>query len=371
MFLQIGLTVILLLNAYTYLRIRALFWNPRQRLLFTIGFPILVFSFLIIEGLAHTGVPPWFTTILLAGYLTLPYLLYLFLSVLLVDVLRGINKLVRAVPRDTLDGKTARIATLAFVFIIPALVVLSGASHNSTIRVAPYDVQIPRKAAHQDRLKIAVASDFHLRESTNPHLMPDFVDMVNALDADLLLIPGDIVEGDRSEEQLEQFSREFRRIRTTRGVYATLGNHESHRRAATHLDFFARSSIGILQDSGVVIEGMCTLIGRKDSGNQQRKSIKDLMNGSADSLPVIVMDHKPTDLRNISDSGADITVSGHTHNGQLWPINYITNQIYDLGWGYRKINQTHAFVTSGVQVWGPPVRTAGNSEIMVITASFE
>jgi len=66
-----------------------------------------------------------------------------------------------------------------------------------------------------------------------------------------------------------------------------------------------------------------------------------------------------------------VQLSGHTHNGQLFPINYIIKSMYDLSWGYMKKGNTHFFVTSGLQLWGPPVRTAGKAEIMVINIGFQ
>jgi predicted MPP superfamily phosphohydrolase len=63
--------------------------------------------------------------------------------------------------------------------------------------------------------------------------------------------------------------------------------------------------------------------------------------------------------------------SGHTHEGQLFPINLIVQNIYELSWGYQKIRNTHFFVTSGLRLWGPPVKTAGKSEIMLVEIHFE
>jgi predicted MPP superfamily phosphohydrolase len=88
------------------------------------------------------------------------------------------------------------------------------------------------------------------------------------------------------------------------------------------------------------------------------------------SLPVIVLEHRPIDLDNVSRSGADILLSGHTHNGQLFPVNFIAKRHYELNWGYKLKNRTHVFVTSGIQVWGPPVRTAGASEILIVNVFF-
>jgi predicted MPP superfamily phosphohydrolase len=112
------------------------------------------------------------------------------------------------------------------------------------------------------------------------------------------------------------------------------------------------------------------LVGRNDVRSGGRKSINELLRDCDGSLPVIVLEHRPTDLDNVSQSGADILLSGHTHNGQLFPVNFIVKRRYELIWGYKLKNRTHIFVTSGTQVWGPPVRTAGASEIVIVNVSF-
>jgi predicted MPP superfamily phosphohydrolase len=126
----------------------------------------------------------------------------------------------------------------------------------------------------------------------------------------------------------------------------------------------------VLSDTVVVIAGSFNLAGRNDSHMRTRKEIGMLLESTADSLPVILIDHRPTEIDKVSKTSVDVQLSGHTHNGQLFPINLITRKVYELSWGYRKIGNTHFFVTSGIRLWGPPVRTTGKSEIMVIDINF-
>jgi len=94
------------------------------------------------------------------------------------------------------------------------------------------------------------------------------------------------------------------------------------------------------------------------------------MKDAADSLPVILLDHRPTELIETSKTVTDVQLSGHTHDGQMFPINLITRKVYLLSKGYMKIANTHFFVTSGIRQWRFPVRTTGKSEIMVIDIKF-
>ena len=370
MFFGIGFSVYLLFNAYVYVRLLRLLNSKRQKSLFTVVYLLLASSFPATEFLSHSDVPSWLNPVLFYGYLSLPYLLYLFLLLLLHDILQGINRISKLLPVQTLRSGRARALTLALLLLLPAIAVMAGTFRNTNLKVNEFRVGVPRRSSAMNILTIAVASDFHLREFTDLGLIRAFADQVNALNVDLVLIPGDILEGDRQNGRVDEFAREFRRIRSRYGLFGSPGNHESHGRDHA-LAFFKNSGIIMLQDSVVCIDGAFSLIGRKDSRSQGRKPIGELANTVPDSLPILVLDHKPTDLENIAASGADVVVCGHTHNGQLWPLNLVVDRIYDVSWGYRQIRTLHAFVTSGVQVWGPPVRTAGDSEIMLITATLK
>ena len=365
MFFSLIFIFYVVLNLYVYIRIRTILWSKEQRIVFTLVFSLLVAAFLVAETLSHATDSPSVDLILTLGYLSLPFLLYLFLFVLLLDILKLINKVLRIVSVESLQSHRFRIITLCVLIAVPALIVTGGRYWFSDIKINNYHVEISRKASPLRHLKIAVASDFHLKKMTDGRFLPRFAAMVNQLDADILLIPGDVLEGDRQDGQLSSFEFAFRQIRTRYGVYASLGNHEFYGRRG-RLGFFSQSNITVLQDSVAVIDRAFTLVGRHDNHFAQRKPIAELIKSAPDSLPVIVLDHRPVDLESISAANADIVVSGHTHHGQLFPFNLITNRIYEVSWGYAKKKNTHVFVTSGIQVWGPPVRTAGDSEIIVI-----
>ena len=92
----------------------------------------------------------------------------------------------------------------------------------------------------------------------------------------------------------------------------------------------------VLCDTIVLVDSSFTLAGRYDSHFSGRKTIYDLLNSAPDSLPFILVDHRPTEINQVSSTKADIQLSGHTHNGQLFPINLITRNVYELSWGHMK-----------------------------------
>ena len=327
-------------------------------------------AFPIVEVLSHNTSAAWVKYFLLMGYYSVVFLLYLFLFLVLFDILRGINRLLKVVPVEVIGSRKFRFISLCILFVFSAAVVIIGSVHYNTIRVKEYQVEVPRRSAVIKHLKIAMAADFHLGQITSQQFMEKFTAKIYSLHPDIVLMPGDIVEGHRYDGDMAEFARLFRQIKAKYGVYASPGNHESHGRNSK-LDFFANAGINLLTDTFVVIDNSFCLVGRNDRHSNNRKPIDELLDKIPGHLPVIVLDHRPTELELVSRYGVDIQLSGHTHYGQLFPFNYIIKNLYELGWGYKKIRGTHFFVTSGIQVWGPPIRTAGNSEIIIINVDFK
>ena len=94
------------------------------------------------------------------------------------------------------------------------------------------------------------------------------------------------------------------------------------------------------------------------------------MNITDISKPVIVLDHQPVSIDEAVSAGVDLQLSGHTHNGQMWPLNYLTSKIYQVSYGYRKIGNTNIIVSSGFGIWGPRVRLGSRPEILVVNLNF-
>ncbi len=356
------------LAVYAGWRVRSLLPRRVFKNLFTAFFLLLVLGYPAAERLAHGPVSGGKRDLVIAGYYGLPFLLYLVLAVLVTDAVIGALRLTRILSRESVRRPALRRARLVFLLAAPALVLGYGIWNHHHLRVSAHSIEVPRRSSPLESLRIVFASDLHLGPLTDPRFMEKFVAKVNALNPDIILIGGDVMEGHRGDNP-ERFIAKFRELRTRYGVYAVPGNHERY--GGLGGADFERAGIRLLRDEVVKIGGAFDIAGRNDgrrSGN--RKTIADLLRGTPDDCPLILMDHRPTDLENAARAGVDIELSGHTHHGQLFPANFVTSHIYGLSWGHRVKGRTHFFVTSGVQLWGPPVRTAGVSEIMLIDVAF-
>jgi predicted MPP superfamily phosphohydrolase len=197
------------------------------------------------------------------------------------------------------------------------------------------------------------------------------VDLINRQDPDVILLGGDIFDEDLGPVIRNNLGDLLKDLKARNGVIAILGNHEFYGNAAEAQRYLENHNIRVLRDSVVVLPEGITIVGREDITSQQmfrkkRKSLTELLSGVDTLKPVIVMDHQPFKLREVSNHPVDLQLSGHTHDGQIWPFNYIVNAMYEIGNGFGKINQTQFYVSPGVGTWGPPIRTTCRPEVIVL-----
>ena len=304
-----------------------------------------------------------------AGYL-LPFYLYFFLSVILFDLFLLANLLFKFVSVDFRKSNKFRVYSLATLILLSLLTVVGGAINLNTIRVSDYQITIPKKNSNIEKLRVAFISDIHIHQRLRLSYIEKFVGELNKLKPDIVLFGGDIVEGDGENETSQDMELTFSKIKSKYGSFGVVGNHEFYG-GQQNGEFFRKAGITMLYDTVIKIDESFYLAGRYDEHFRHRKSINELLGNFTPDLPVFLLDHRPTQLQQVSKTPVDVQFSGHTHNGQLFPINYIIHNIYELGWGYNKIGNTHFFVSSGLRLWGPPVKTAGKSEIMLVDFTFE
>ena len=348
-------------NIYVFLRIWQLFIRREHRIAYVIVYLLIASIYPLGNILDNDGFIERVTDYLL------PYYLYLFLFVLLTDILLLINFLIRIIPAGRLQSAGIRNTVFRIILVLPAVVVVLGIINFNTIRTTRYSIEIPRKASDLKQLRIAFLADFHLQEGIDIDFVRRYAEKIEEIGPDIILYGGDIVEDRRNgSEDTTAYERIIRKISPGLGSYAVLGNHE-HYSGHESGTFHDKTNIILLRDTVVVVDNLFNLAGRNDRG---RKPIGDILKLAADSLPVILIDHRPTDVINISKTAIDVSFSGHTHNGQMFPINLIVKSMYEISHGSRKIGNTHFFVTSGIRLWGPPVRTTGKSEIVVVDMEF-
>jgi predicted MPP superfamily phosphohydrolase len=313
-----------------------------------------------------------------AGSFHLALMLYLFMGVLAVDLLRVVNWLVRVVPRAP-AGYPAKLGLVLFLAVAGTvvLVVAGGAVNAVRPRVRELRIAIDKSAGGRRDLTIAVASDVHLGTIAGSSRLRTLVDRVNALDPDIVLLPGDIVDESVTAKEEEAMTEVFRKLRPRLGVFSVPGNHEYYGDFERNLSYLRAWGITVLLDQAVLVDGSFYVIGRRDPTairrGERRTPIEEIMakEGVDAGRPLILLDHQPIRLGEAERAGIDLELSGHTHAGQLFPLNLVNKLIYEQNWGSLVKGRTHYDVSCGVGTWGPPVRTGSVPEIVLIRLSFK
>ena len=302
----------------------------------------------------------------------LAFMLYLLIAVVVIDVVRLFDYFLHFLPELSPSFKfNTGIAVLALVSII----VLSGHLNAINTRVREVSLSIPKKILGEHKMKVVMASDIHLGALIGENREEQLVRIIKNQHPDLVVLCGDIVDGDIGEVLRKNLGRHIREIAAPMGVYAILGNHEYIGGITRTLPYLESISIKVLRDTTIVLPNGVQLVGRDDRdsrrmGDGTRKPLALLLEGLDKRFPIVALNHQPFNLDEAVREGVDLHLSGHTHDGQLWPFNYIIESIYELGWGYLKKGNTNFYVSSGFGTWGPPVRTGNTPEVVVFNIEF-
>ena len=374
-FFSIVITLYTFLNFYIF--DRGLGIVPEDyKIWYTAAFAFLAYSYIIGRFLERVTLG-WFSTgLVFIGAYWLSAMVYFYLFLLGIDILRLIRHVAPIFPpfltKDLL--LTNRITALTIIVIVTG-VVISGHVNARTLRIRTLTLVIPKNSHRLQSLNIVAASDIHLGTIICKSRLEKIVDKINSLGPDLVLLPGDVVDEDLGPVIKQNLGETLRKIKAKYGVVACTGNHEYIGGVEEAHQYLTDHGINVLRDSSVNIADSIYVVGREDRAirqfaGKQRKPLEELMSLVDTSYPIIMMDHQPFRLDEAVQHGVDLQLSGHTHHGQLWPFNFITKKLYELSWGYKKKKQTHFYVSSGVGTWGPPIRTGNTPEIVNIRLTF-
>ena len=217
------------------------------------------------------------------------------------------------------------------------------------------------------------------------------VEQLKLADPDLVVFAGDTFDNEYAAlEDPQALAEMLREIPSRYGVYSCWGNHDVTERLLAGFslggeissqedekfrEFFEQAGIQLLEDQAVLVEDSFYLVGRQDPQRQAklgegRLAPDQLLEGLDQDKPILVIDHQPGQLEELSQAGADLVLSGHTHNGQMFPGNLVVKLFWENPAGVIQVGNMTSCVTQGAGVWGPAMRVGTQNEIMLITVEF-
>ena len=245
------------------------------------------------------------------------------------------------------------VTPLILAFIITAY----GIYHATHPVIDNYNLTISKEL--EDDLKIAFVSDIHLGTAVFEDSLDYLVKTVNEADVDLFLLGGDIFDENTKEELKEYAYQALGGVKTTYGTYYIEGNHDLITEKTKY--GFTSNGIVVLEDNCLLIDDKFYLVGRRDFTDEERLPLEAVIRNIDTNYPVILLDHQPKDDLKASSKKIDLQLSGHTHDGQIFPFGCLLKR------GVEKIEDYELIVSSGYGAWGVPVRTQGDSEIVFVT----
>lgn len=361
--------------------------SSRDMITFISLFAFFVMAmFPLIGAVVHDGPVCWFFQ--KWGNIFMGLFMFFFMTLAAVAIIELIIWTVRSASKKKGGVPHGAAAMLIIPLIVTVAVNLAGSQTAHDVKVTNYSIE-KEKLGLTEPARIVLFADTHIGVNSTPKIYEDMVDRINEQDADLVVVAGDLVTSSfGAMRDPETYASIMRGIESKYGVYAVYGNHdvdepllggftyagkENAKRNPAMEGWVSDCGWKLLTDDVMRIPELNGIViaGRRDEsrpgeGFDERAPLSDLLKETDPDDSILLLQHEPSDLYELDEYGVDLSVSGHTHDGQIFPGNIITKILTEQSYGMENWGDAIAVVTSGVGYYGPPIRVCTISEIVVI-----
>lgn len=361
--------------------------SARDMITFISLFAFFVMAmFPLIGAVVHDGPVCWFFQ--KWGNIFMGLFMFFFMTLAAVAIIELIIWIVRRASKKKGGVPHGAAAMLIIPLIVTVAVNLAGSQTAHDVKVTNYSIE-KEKLGLTEPARIVLFADTHIGVNSTPKIYEDMIDRINEQDADLVVVAGDLATSSfGAMRDPEAYASIMRGIESKYGVYAVYGNHdvdepllggftyagkENAKRNPAMEGWVNDCGWKLLTDDVTRIPELNDLViaGRRDEsrpgdGFDERAPLSDLLKETDPDDSILLLQHEPSDLYELDEYGVDLSVSGHTHDGQIFPGNIITKILTEQSYGMENWGDAIAVVTSGVGYYGPPIRVCTISEIVVI-----
>ncbi|MDE2312432.1 MAG: metallophosphoesterase [Patescibacteria group bacterium] len=252
-------------------------------------------------------------------------------------------------------------------FIIAAGILIYGLINARLIRVVNLSPSLPNLPDFWRGKTAVMASDIHLGHVLGSKSAAKIVKKIQSLQPDLVLIPGDFFDGEHSN--FASLAAPFRKLTAAQGIYFCSGNHEMFAGMQECEQAIRNAGITILENQKIDIKGL-QIAGLAYTSGQTDNAVNELLKSLQlnPDQPCVLLKHVPAQIAEAAQNGVSLMLSGHSHQGQIWPGSLITKKVWKgFDYGLRQFGRLQVYTSSGVGTWGPPMRIFTKSEIIKIT----
>ena len=343
---------------------------------------ILLFSMIYIVKLTHKYVSKKIKNKLLSWLISFIPVILLIIGVFIditnviviylhLIVIIFITKLIFKLINKITNKKTSEYVVLITGIVISCIVLLF--AYYSAYHVVETNYMLyTEKDIGLDNFKLVQISDSHIGTTMDGKKFSNYMEDINKLNPDIVVITGDFIDDNTTNNDLIEASIGLGKLRTKYGVYFIYGNHDKgyyNRNQATNIkDNLIKNNVIILEDAYINITDKIILVGRQDKSVNNRVDITTLTKDIDKSKYIIVLDHQPNDYDNEEKAKVDLVLSGHTHGGQLIPLGQFGVLLgsNDRRYGIETRDTTTFIVNSGISDWAIKFKTGTKSEYVVV-----
>ena len=263
-----------------------------------------------------------------------------------------------------------RVWSAAAVPSVALLITAVGyANARRQARVRTVDVPIAGLPEALKGFRIVQITDIHVGATIKRGYVERIVSAVNALDADMVAVTGDIVDG--SVTRLSPHTEPLGRLSSRHGTYFVTGNHEYYSGADAWIAEMRRLGLSVLLNEHVVLDhdgadivvaGVTDLSAHHFNASHRSDPAGAVAGAPQGSIKVLLA-HQPRTALIARDAGYHLQLSGHTHGGQFFPWNYVVKLFQPFTTGLYRLGELWLYVSRGTGYWGPPKRFGAPSEI--------
>jgi uncharacterized protein len=241
-----------------------------------------------------------------------------------------------------------------------------GLINAAWLRITRVTIGLPNLPERWQGRTVALVTDLHLGHISRSGFLRRILAKLRLAEPEAVLISGDMFDG--TPVGANELIADWREFSAPKGIFYVAGNHDEFADRKIFLEAAARTGIRVLNNEKVSIDGL-QIVGIHDSDAEDSNNLRDVLQQARlePEFPSILLSHRPTNLSVAEEEGISLQLSGHTHQGQMWPWNLLVSRIYKgFGYGLNRFGAMLVYTSSGVGTWGPPLRVGTKSEIVLI-----
>ncbi|HUV64131.1 MAG TPA: metallophosphoesterase [Sedimentisphaerales bacterium] len=324
---------------------------------------ILWASFLLRRFMDNEGMATLARPLELFGMNWLGTLFLVFCCLLVVDVITVFGLVLRR------HGPALRGVALVAGIVLAAVAFAQGLRPPV---VHDYEVRLADLPVEDDGLVIAVISDLHVGRFLDGEWLAARIEQVRALQPDLVIMLGDLFEGDSQSERQVGMTDILRALSPPYGVWAVTGNHESHGGRDASVRFLEDAGVHVLRNEWIEVRPGLVIGGVEDGGHQESSTgsadrVRQVLASKPLGAAAVFLSHRPQMFDEAASAGVGLMLCGHTHGGQIWPFSYVVGLMNPLLAGRYEMGGMPVIVSRGTGTWGPRMRLWAPGEILRIT----